>query len=103
TGRALYVDDTALRRPMLDVWPVMAPHARAKILRRDASAARKAPGVVAVLLAEDIPGENNTGPSRHDEPLLAKDEVCFHGQVVALVVGESSKACREAAALVKVD
>ncbi|RXK55601.1 xanthine dehydrogenase molybdopterin binding subunit [Oleiharenicola lentus] len=103
TGRALYVDDTAQRRPMLDVWPVMAPHSRAKILRRDASAARKAPGVVSVLLAEDIPGENNTGPARHDEPLFAKEEVCFHGQVVALVVGESPKACREAAALVKVD
>jgi xanthine dehydrogenase molybdopterin-binding subunit B len=36
TGRALYVDDTAQRRPMLEVWPVCAPHARAKILRRDA-------------------------------------------------------------------
>jgi xanthine dehydrogenase large subunit len=103
TGRALYVDDTAQRRPMLDVWPVMAPHARAKILRRDASVARKLPGVVAVLLAEDIPGENNTGPSRHDEPLLAKDEVLFHGQTVAVVIGESLKACREAAALVQVD
>ncbi|MFZ5494781.1 MAG: xanthine dehydrogenase molybdopterin binding subunit [Verrucomicrobiota bacterium] len=102
TGRALYVDDTAQRRPMLEAWPVMAPHARAKILHRDATAARKAPGVTAVLMAEDIPGENNTGPSRHDEPLFAKDEVCFHGQVVAVVVGESLKACREAAALVQV-
>ncbi|AOS44290.1 Xanthine dehydrogenase molybdenum-binding subunit [Lacunisphaera limnophila] len=103
TGRALYVDDTAQRRPMLDVWPVMAPHARAKILRRDISAALKAPGVVAILLAEDIPGENNTGPARHDEPLLAQDEVLFHGQTVAIVVGESPQACRAAAALVRVD
>lgn len=103
TGRALYVDDTAQRRPMLEVWPVMAPHARAKILRRDATVARSAPGIAAVLLAEDIPGHNNTGPVRPDEPLLAQDEVLFHGQVVALVVGESLKACREAAALVEVD
>ncbi|HEX2860200.1 MAG TPA: xanthine dehydrogenase molybdopterin binding subunit, partial [Lacunisphaera sp.] len=103
TGQALYVDDVARRRPMLDVWPVMAPHARARILRRDVAAARKAPGVVAVLLAEDIPGENNTGPSRHDEPLLAKDEILFHGQTVALVVGHSLQACRAAAALVRVD
>ncbi len=103
TGAARYVDDTAQRRPMLELWPVMAPHARAKILRRDATKARRAPGVVAVLLAEDIPGENNSGPVRHDEPLLATDEILFHGQIVALVVGESLKACREAAALVEIE
>ncbi len=103
TGAARYVDDTAQRRPMLDVWPVRAPHARAKIVRRDATQARQAPGVAAVLLAEDIPGENNTGPVRHDEPLLATDVVQFHGQVVALVVGESLAACRAAAALVEVE
>jgi xanthine dehydrogenase molybdopterin binding subunit/xanthine dehydrogenase small subunit len=103
TGAARYVDDTAQRRPMLDVWPVMAPHARAKILRRDATKARQAPGVVAVLLAEDVPGENNSGPVRHDEPLFATDEILFHGQIVALVVGESVKACRAAAALVDVE
>ena len=103
TGGARYVDDIAQGRPMLEVWPVMSPHARAKILRRDASQASRAPGVVAVLLAEDIPGENNTGPVRHDEPLLASDEVWFHGQVVALVVGESIQACRAAASLVEVD
>jgi xanthine dehydrogenase molybdopterin binding subunit/xanthine dehydrogenase small subunit len=103
TGRALYVDDTASRRPMLEIWPVMSPHARARILRRDATAARRAPGVLAVLLAEDIPGENNTGPARHDEPLLAKDEVLFHGQTVAVIVGESVQACRAAAALLEID
>jgi xanthine dehydrogenase molybdopterin binding subunit/xanthine dehydrogenase small subunit len=102
TGRAMYVDDTAQRRPMLDAWPVCAPHARAKILKRDATKARRAPGIRAVLLAEDIPGENNTGPVRHDEPLLAVDEIFFHGQMVAMVIGDSLEACRAAAALVEV-
>ncbi len=103
TGRALYVDDTAQRRKMLEVWPVCAPHARATILRRDVTKARQALGIHAVLLAEDIPGENNTGPVRHDEPLLADKEILFHGQMVAFVVGESLAACRAAAALVEVD
>ncbi len=103
TGRAHYVDDIARRRPMLEVWPVLAPHARAKILRRDAAAARRAPGVAAVLMAEDVPGENNVGVARHDEPLFAAGEVAFHGHLVALVVGESVAACRAAAALVQVD
>ncbi len=103
TGRTQYVDDTAQKRPMLEVWPVMAPHARAKILRRDATAARAQPGVAAVLLAEDIPGENNVGVSRHDETLFAAEEVLFHGHIVALVVGESIAVCRAAAALVQVE
>jgi len=103
TGRAIYVDDAAQKRAMLDVWPVMAPHARAKITRRDATKARAFPGIAAVLSAEDIPGENNVGPVRHDEPMLATDEVFYHGQIVALVVGDSIRACRAAAALVEVD
>ncbi len=103
TGRAEYVDDTAQKRLMLEVWPVMSLHARAKIKRRDAGPARAMPGIAAVLLAEDVPGHNNVGVARHDEPLLAADEVCFHGQIVALVVGESVAACRAAAALVQVE
>jgi xanthine dehydrogenase molybdopterin binding subunit/xanthine dehydrogenase small subunit len=102
TGRALYVDDTAQRRPMLDIWPVCSPHARARILRRDASEAAAMPGVAAVLMAEDIPGHNNIGTG-HDEELFAESEVKYHGQVVAIVVGESAKACRAAAARVVVE
>lgn len=103
TGRALYVEDESLRRPMLEVWPVLSPHAHAKILRRDASEARTMPGVVAVLLAEDVPGLNNVGPLVPDEILLADEEVFFHGHPVALVVGESKAACRAAAARVAVE
>ncbi len=102
TGRALYADDTAQRRPMLDIWPVCSPHARARILRRDASAARAMPGVAAVLMAEDIPGHNNVGTG-HDEELFADREIMYHGQVVAIVVGSSPGACRAAAAKVVVE
>jgi xanthine dehydrogenase molybdopterin binding subunit/xanthine dehydrogenase small subunit len=102
TGRALYTDDTAQRRPMLEVWPVCSPHAHARITRRDATVARAMEGVVAVLMAEDIPGHNNVG-THHDEPLFADDLVKYHGQVVALVVGESIHACRAGAAAVVVE
>ena len=61
SGRAHYVDDTAQRRPMLDVWPVCAPHAHARIVSRDASRALAVPGVRAVLLAEDVPGRKQRG------------------------------------------
>ena len=103
TGRAIYVDDAAQRRPMLELWPVRAPHARAKILRRDATAARAIPGVRAVLMTEDIPGHNDVGVSRKDEILLGDRDVFFHGQLIAIVVGETLEACREAARLVVVE
>ena len=102
-GRVEYVDDVAQKRPMLDIWPVTAPHARARILRRDASEALTVPGVRAVLLAEDVPGHNNVGVSRKDEILLADGEISFHGQLVAVVVGDSPAACRAGAAEVRVE
>ena len=102
SGRALYVDDAIPSHGHLEVWPICAPHARAKIVRCDASRARVLPGVRAVLLAEDIPGLNDTGTVRHDEPLLATNEVFYHGQLVALVVGENQEWCRRAAEVLQV-
>jgi xanthine dehydrogenase molybdopterin binding subunit/xanthine dehydrogenase small subunit len=103
TGEAIYVDDVAQPQGMLEVWPVCSPHAHAKILRRDAAGAREMPGIAAVLVAEDVPGLNDVGAVRHDEVLLADKEVLYHGQIVALVVGETEQLCRAAAAQVVVE
>ena len=102
TGEAIYTDDPPAGKHFLEVWPVCSPHARARILKRDASAARQMPGIKAVLLAEDIPGLNDVGTKR-DEILLADKEVLFHGHMVALVVGETQEACRAAAEKVVVE
>jgi xanthine dehydrogenase molybdopterin binding subunit/xanthine dehydrogenase small subunit len=101
-GSALYVDDVARRRDMLEIWPVISPHARARITAIDTSEAEREPGVSCVLTAKDVPGMNDVGAVRHDEPLFADGEVLYHGQVVALVVGTSADLCRRAAAKVKV-
>ncbi len=103
TGVARYVDDARPPQGQLETWPVCAPHARARIVHRDVTAARALPGVRAVLLAEDVPGENDVGAVRKDEILLADKEISFHGQLVALVVGDTLEACRLAAAAVKVE
>ena len=97
TGGALYVDDEAARRPMLEVWPVISPHAHATILRRDATETLKVPGVVTVLQAEDVPGLNDVGVARHDEILFADREVMYHGHLVAAVIAESREAARRGA------
>jgi xanthine dehydrogenase small subunit len=103
TGGALYVDDEAARRPMLEIWPVCSPHAHARILRRDATAARAMPEVVTVLMAEDVPGLNDVGAVRHDEILLSDKEVRYHGHIVAVVVAKTREAARLAAEKVMVE
>src|ERR1700743_1180057 len=69
----------------------------------DLDAVRKAPGVIAVLSAEDIPGENNCGPVLHDDPILAVDHVLYLGQPVFAVIAESHELARRAAALARSD
>jgi xanthine dehydrogenase molybdopterin binding subunit/xanthine dehydrogenase small subunit len=103
TGSALYVHDTALRRGTLSVWLVRSTHAHATLTNINLSAALTQPGIHTILTAADIPGLNNTGPARHDEPLFATDTVQFHGQVIAAVIGESTEACRLAADHVHID
>lgn len=94
TGEARYVDDGPEPLGTLVAQVIVSPHAHAKVLRRDGSAALEVPGVRAVFWAEDVPGENNVGPVVHDEPLFAHSVVEFKGQSVGLVVGESYAACR---------
>lgn len=103
TGRALYVHDTALIRKTLTVWLVRSTYAHARLLKVDISQAMVAAGVHTILIEKDIPGINNTGPARHDEPLFASDEVHFHGQVIAAVIGDSLEACRLAATLIVIE
>jgi len=101
TGRAVYTDEHYPGVGLLSLYPVQAPHAHARILGLDIAAARAMPGVHAVLTAVDIPGENNTGPILHDEPLIPVDVVQFYGQAVAWVVADSEAQAQAAAAAVQ--
>ncbi len=99
TGSAKYVDDLA--QQAAHAWPVTAPYAHARVLAIDSSKAHAMPGVLAILTAEDVPGENDTGPVRHDEPLFPS-EVCFHNQPVLWVVAETEEQARLACGQVDV-
>jgi xanthine dehydrogenase large subunit len=88
---------------MLSVYPVLAPHAKARILHMDTTRAAEVEGFVTVLTAADVPGENNTGVIVHDEVLLPTDEVSYWGQAVAWTVAETEDAARQAAAKVDVE
>ncbi len=102
TGDALYTDDLLLRFPRaLHAWPVLAPHAHALVRALDVSAALSEPGVATVLNSEDVPGEGDSGSNRHDEPLFP-NEVTYHSQPVAWVLGETLDAAQRGAARVSV-
>jgi len=103
SGRAAYTDEQAAPLGQLSLYPVQAPHARAEILTIDSSAALALPGVVAVLTAADIPGENDSGPIVHDEPVIATGDVRYHGQPVAWVLAEDEATAMAAARAVRVD
>ena len=103
TGTAQYVDDQARRRSMLEVWPVQSSRAHAKITRLDISQAEKMPGIVKVLTAQDVPGDNDIGALKKDEALFGDGLVCYHGQMVAAVVGNSLEECKAAARAVVIE
>jgi CO/xanthine dehydrogenase Mo-binding subunit len=77
---------------------VLATHAHARIVAIDASAALEMPGVIAVLAAADLPIKA-TAWDRVGMP-LARAEVVFAGQPIALVIAESEAGARDAAELV---
>jgi len=103
SGRSIYVDDIPELRGTLHAVPVFSKVAHAKIISIDISRARDAAGVVDVLLAKDVPGENQIGGILPDEPLFAENEVHFIGQPIAVVIADTHFAAREARALIEVE
>ena len=80
TGTARYIDDIPVPAGCLSLAFGTSDVAHGRILSVDLDAVRAAPGVVAVLVAGDLPFANDVSPSIHDEPLLAVDEVFYIGQ-----------------------
>ncbi|WP_025030441.1 xanthine dehydrogenase molybdopterin binding subunit [Nitratireductor aquibiodomus] len=104
SGEAVYIDDMAEPAGTLHACLGLAEVAHGTITSMDLSKVRAAPGVVTVLTADDIPGENDISPTGlHDEPILASDRVQFFGQPVFAVIAETRDAARRACRLAKID
>ncbi len=115
-GQGCYTDDL---RPVgaAHAFVLRSPHANAVIRSIDTTAARKAPGVVAVLTGQDakaddlgylpciVPVKNHDGTPRGEtpRPVLALDRVRHVGDPVAMVVAETYHAARDAAELIEVE
>jgi carbon-monoxide dehydrogenase large subunit len=104
TKGGVYLDD--VRVPELAgaarVTFVRSPLAHARITGIDAAAARREPGVLAVLTAADIAGTVPADKPRA-EPLLATDRVRYAGEPVAMVLTTDMYQGEDAAELVTID
>ncbi|WP_375542095.1 xanthine dehydrogenase molybdopterin binding subunit [Paraburkholderia sp. CNPSo 3274] len=99
SGEARYTDDIPELHGTVHAALGLARHAHARIVALDLEHVRSSPGVLAVLTAADIPGENDCGPVVHDDPVLAGDVVQYLGQPVFAVIAASQELARRAAAL----
>jgi CO/xanthine dehydrogenase Mo-binding subunit len=101
TGRVQYVADIQ-PKGLLHAKLLRSPHAHAKIVSIDTSAARALPGVRAVLTAKDIPHLKKKAPTRA-HAVLAIDRAVFMGQPVAAVAADELAIAEEALDLIKVE
>jgi len=111
TGRTKFTDNIVLPG-MLHLAMVRSPFAHARITNIEASEAKAAPDVVAVLTGADVAEEQGSLPNAWaitpdqktpNHPSIAVDRVTFAGEVVAVVVARSAAQARDAAELVDVD
>src|SRR5438128_710205 len=91
-GEAAYIDDLPALRGELCVDFVGSPVAHGRIRSFEVEAARRAPGIVAVLTWADVPGDIHFGPIAYDEELLAREIVPFRGQPIVLLAGDNREA-----------
>jgi aldehyde oxidoreductase len=87
---------------MLEIAAVHSTEFHAVIKSIDTSAAKKMPGVVGVMTADDIKGSNRLRVIVPDQPVLCEDKVRAYGDPVAIVAAETREQARAAAAAVKV-
>ena len=102
-GTAAYTDDLPEPRDLLHIAIGMSDKAHARIRSIDLDAVRAAPGVVDVMLASDVPGENNYGSVVKDDPVFADGLVQYVGQPVFAVAATSVDAARRAARQARIE
>ncbi len=101
TGRQRYAADVLLPGTL---WgkALRSPLPYARIVRIDTAAARALPGVHAVLTADDLP-DRLIGRNMYDITVLARGQVRYVGEKVAVVAADGPDTAEEALALIDVE
>ncbi|MBM3565008.1 MAG: 4-hydroxybenzoyl-CoA reductase subunit alpha [Alphaproteobacteria bacterium] len=99
TGRARYTADIA-EPDALAGRIFRSPHAHADILSLDVEAARRLPGVVAVITGADCDKTYGVLPIAMNEYPLARDRVRYRGEPVAAIAARDAATAERALALI---
>src|ERR1700710_1850764 len=109
-GRGLYVSDMVLPR-MAHVVFLRSPHAHAKIIKIDADAAKRLPGVIAIVAGSELAAvitpwigvlSHLKGLKSAPQHAIAIDRVCWQGEAVAAIVAASRAVAGDGAEMVAV-
>src|SRR5580700_1405177 len=103
-GRGQYVSDVVLPR-MAHVAFVRSPHAHARIASIDTGAAKKSPGVIAVVTGPELAKvlTHLKGIKSAPQYAIAVERACWQGEAVCAVVARSRAEAEDACALIGVD
>jgi aerobic carbon-monoxide dehydrogenase large subunit len=110
-GRGQYVSDVSLPR-MAHTAFVRSPHAHAQLVALKTDAAKKAPGVIAVVTGAELAKvmtpwvgvlTHLKGLKSAPQPPIAIDHACWQGEAVCAVVARTRAQAEDACELVEVD
>ena len=116
TGKGKYTDDIN-REGQTHAFFLRSPHAHARIRSIDLSAAKNAPGVVAILTGDDLAADKIGGlicgwmihskdgspMAAGPHPALAQGTVRYVGDHVAVIIAETYSQAKDAAELIEID
>ena len=113
TGNGRYIDDIELPR-MLEAVILRSSQSHARIRAIDVSSASALPGVHAVLTMDDLGADYSHRRMMQPYPApilkqsitqypLARDEVCYVGEGIAIIVADTRHIAEDAAGLVEIE
>lgn len=100
-GKPVFAGDRSTEGSLFAV-VYRSPRPHAWIRRVDLSKIQAQPGVVKVITAADIPGQNRFGAIKKDQQCLAGDRVRYIGEPILLIVAETEHTARKALNFVKI-
>jgi xanthine dehydrogenase large subunit len=103
SGEARYIDDIPEPHGTLHAAIGLSRRPHARIVSMDLGPVREAPGVVAVITAEDVPGVNDIGGVLRDDPIFAERSVQFVGHSMFAVAATSMELAVRATGLAKIE
>jgi 4-hydroxybenzoyl-CoA reductase subunit alpha len=102
TGRANYTADFPIAGALVGRI-YRSPYSHARIIRVDVAAARKLPGVVAVITGDDCDKTYGILPIAQNEYPMARDRVRYRGEPVAAVAARDEAAAEAALRLIRME